>query len=756
MVRTIKEISIIGGRLMNIDKLEIWIHDHILKNESIRHLTYGFYQRLLVLLSPKFKFEGNITKVTPNDGFEYLFGYYDKNPWSMDGQYLLAIRVKNAHSHADNTSEAEIVRIDTKNDNTCEVIATTHTWNVQQGCMAQWLDDDRILYNDFRNNEYVSIIYHISSKSERILKKPVYTLSRDKSMALSLDFSRLHRLRPGYGYANIPEITRGEKCPDSYCIWKIDIQSGEITPILKYTDFSSFEPKPTMEGAEHKVNHLMISPDGKRFMVLHRWLKNKVKYTRLVTCNIDGSKMFNLCDDDFVSHCCWKNNEEIISYLNTSTNGKGYYCLKDLSHEIKPLWPELAMDGHPSCSYDGRFVVTDTYPNRKRIQSLYIIKNETVHRIARVFSPFKYSGDTRCDLHPRWSLDGKKLCFDASFEGKRAVYVLDCELLSYSEENEMTDLKINNPLISVVIPTHNRKDLLPRAVQSVLNQTYQNIEIIIVSDGSTDGTDELMESLQQADRRITYISYKPGKGGNYARNTGIKASKGEYVAFLDDDDEWHNDKLQRQLDIIKNDSSIGLVCCAINSVQEGVDYVTKYIPPAEYDSSKMILLKNCIGSTTTVMVKKDIFVESGLFDEQLGALQDYDLWTRICQHTHVGVVKEPCVEYYNYKSSNQVSQHTDRYEKAVECLNVKYQELISRLSDNDKKQRDIWLNLLLAKKCIRNGNAKLARKYVKKASKIRNSKEVIACWCATWFSPDFVNRVKAKYRKIMYSKKRLR
>lgn len=96
----------------------------------------------------------------------------------------------------------------------------------------------------------------------------------------------------------------------------------------------NFEKRSEMEGAEHKVNHLMISPNGKRFMVLHRWFKNGEKYTRLVTCNMDGTEMYNLSDDNFVSHCCWKNNEEILSYLNKKESGKGYYLMKDKSKNI--------------------------------------------------------------------------------------------------------------------------------------------------------------------------------------------------------------------------------------------------------------------------------------------------------------------------------------------------------------------------------------------------------------------------------------
>lgn len=738
------------GNKMNIGKLEIWVHDHVLKNVRIRHTVYGGYQRALYLVSPKIKSEGNISVVFPDDGYEYLCGYYDKCPWSDNGRYLLALKVKNAYREPDSCETAEIVKIELSTRKV-EKLATTHSWNVQQGCMAQWLSDEEILFNDFRDGKYCAVVYNIKTKEQRIIDMPVYAMAPDRLTALSLDFSRLHRLRPGYGYGNIPEITKDEKCPNATCIWKIDIVTGTITPLLKYSDFALFEPKENMVGAEHKVNHLMISPNGRRFMTLHRWFQNGKKYTRLVTCNMDGTEMFNLSDDDFVSHCCWKNDEEILSYLNKKDGGKGYYLLKDRTYQYERKWPELIMDGHPTYSYDGRFAVTDTYPNRTRIQSVYILQDNMVHRIARVFSPFKYGGDVRCDLHPRWSKDGKQICFDSSFNGKRNVCIVDCDEITGG--NSKMERMNNNPLISVVIPTHNRKELLQRAIKSVQNQTYENIEIVVVSDGSTDGTDEIMKDIETQDKRISYISYKPGKGGNYARNTGINAARGEYVAFLDDDDEWHKDKLEKQINIVKSDPSIGIVCCGINSITEGADYVTKYIPPATYNSSNLIIMKNCIGSTTTVMVRKNLFEQSGLFDEELDALQDYDLWIRLCQYTYVGVVKEPCVEYYNYKTSNQVSQYTDKYERAVDRISSKYKDLVEALSDVEKKERHVWLQLLLAKKCIRNGDPKGARRYVKKAQKFGITKETITCWFATWFSPEFVNRIKAKVRVMKYSGK---
>ena len=536
---------------MSINKIEIWVHDHILKNDRIRHVLYGVYQRALYVISPKIKYEGDIETITPNDGYEYLFGYYDKCPWSDDGKYILALRVKNASEEADSTKPADIIRIDLATKKT-EKLATTHTWNVQQGCMMQWLSNSKIIFNDIRNNKYCSVILDINTQEERLLGKPIYTLSSDKKTALSLDFSRLHRLRPGYGYANISDETKNEKCPDSTCIWKIDIESGKIIPILKYTDFANFEPKETMKDAEHKVNHLMISPDGKRFMVLHRWFNDKTKYTRLVTCNIDGTEMYNLSDDDFVSHCCWKNNKEIISYLNKKNGGKGYYLLEDKTQKYQRCWKQLEMDGHPSYSYDGKYVVTDTYPNRKRIQSIYIMSSNRVKTIARVFSPFKYRQNTRCDLHPRWSKDGKQICIDASFSGRRSICLLN-SLPKYEENKIITNCN-ESIKFSTILPVYNSRDTIERCIESIINQTYKKWELIIIDDGSTDDSLKICKKYSSKDSRIKVHSQK-NMGPGIARNNGIKFSKGDFISFLDSDDYYENDYFETINQIIRNNNS---------------------------------------------------------------------------------------------------------------------------------------------------------------------------------------------------------
>lgn len=411
------------------------------KVPGLKKVVKRCYQIGMYIISSKVKSEGNIIRVSPNDGKEYFFGYYDKSPWDATGRYLLCMRANDTWSDVSPKETADIILIDTdKNEyapDRVRKIAETNAWNVQQACMLQWMGPDfqsKVLYNDFRDGTYCSVILDLTTMIEQVIKAPVYTVSINGKTALTLDFTRLYSLRPGYGYYNAPEKTKGIALPEETCVWKIDIENGTVESLLKYTDFASFQSRKEMQedGAVHKVNHIMLNPCGQRFMVLYRWFIGQRKYTRLITCNVDGTDMYVLSDDDMVSHCYWKSDNEIIAFENKKDSGPGYYLMKDRTQEYIHLWPQFNNDGHPSYSPDRSLVVTDSYPNRARIADIKILKDIDVEAneakvIARVYAPFKYDNDTRCDLHPRWSRDGKQICFDSVFEGHRGLYVMDLE-----------------------------------------------------------------------------------------------------------------------------------------------------------------------------------------------------------------------------------------------------------------------------------------------------------------------------------------
>lgn len=276
-------------------------------------------------------------------------------------------------------------------------------------------------------------------------------------------------------------------------------------------------------------------------------------------------------------------------------------------------------------------------------------------------------------------------------------------------------------MISVVIPTHNRSGLLKRAVESALNQTYKDIEVIVVSDGSTDDTQEVMQSYQKNYSNIKFISIFPGKGANNARNEGIKASEGDYIAFLDDDDEWVSSKLEAQMEVFKSDSSIGMVYTGINViyVKENLTYYS--LSGKGGDLSKDILLKNVVGATPSVMIKKDVLNESGYFDVDMPAKQDYDLWIRVCQLTNVGYVDQPLVNYYNYSGEKQISLSTEKHERAIEMIDKKYDSLFKGLTPKEVKFQRSNYYISIANIALRNNNKVLGLKYGVKALRTKLS-----------------------------------
>ncbi len=207
------------------------------------------------------------------------------------------------------------------------------------------------------------------------------------------------------------------------------------------------------------------------------------------------------------------------------------------------------------------------------------------------------------------------------------------------------------PTISIILPTYNREHLLGRSIQSVLNQTYRDFELIIVDDGSTDNTEKLVRSFKK--ETINYIKHRENRGPATARNTGIKSASGEYIAFQDSDDEWLPEKLEKQMMVFKaSPPDVGVV---YTGFFQFINTRKRYIPPTKVVQKDGYifanLMKDCFVSTQTTLVKRDCFIVTGMFDERFTPSEDWELFLRMSRQYQFRCVNEPLVIVYHQPDS---------------------------------------------------------------------------------------------------------
>lgn len=235
-------------------------------------------------------------------------------------------------------------------------------------------------------------------------------------------------------------------------------------------------------------------------------------------------------------------------------------------------------------------------------------------------------------------------------------------------------------LVTAIITTHNRLQLLKRAIESVQAQTYKRLDLIVVDDASDDGTKEFCQALPF---KYIYIPKEESKGGNYARNLGIKAARGEYIAFLDDDDYWLPSKIEKQVALIER-KDCELVHCGrrIELVQgELITYVDALPNPLEQGDMSRKILFTITAITTNILVKRDALLEIGLFDENLQFWQEYELTIRLAQRKPFYFVNEPLSVYRIDRNDKQrLTNKYEQWKEAVQYIHIKHANLYAQLN----------------------------------------------------------------------------
>jgi glycosyltransferase involved in cell wall biosynthesis len=231
-------------------------------------------------------------------------------------------------------------------------------------------------------------------------------------------------------------------------------------------------------------------------------------------------------------------------------------------------------------------------------------------------------------------------------------------------------------LVSVIITTYKRPvDVVLRAVNSVLAQSYKDIELIIVDDSPNtfENRQFVAMSINEIDdNRVRYIQHEINKGACAARNTGIRNSSGNLIAFLDDDDVWHVNKLEKQVQKM-NSENYGLVYCRQRVINEIKNTETE-AKKQRYEGNvfDQLILTNFVGSTSFVMIRRECFDKVGLFDEEMPASQDLEMWLRIAKEFQIGFVDEALVDYYIHEGES-ITGNIDKKRIAVKKLLDKYE-----------------------------------------------------------------------------------
>lgn len=401
------------------------------------------------------------------------FGYYNYDPLSSDHSKLLMNRTDIEGSAVTKDDKVEVGYYDIKSKQ-WHPIGQSDSFNWQQGSMAQWLpnSNDKVIFNLSLGDRYISKLVNIQTNEEHLIDYPIYELLPNGKFALGLDYERLYWCR-AYHYQPVQKKELDVQVLEGDGIFLIDLENNYRTLLIDIQKIISIDPDPDFSNAKHWLEHIMISPDGSRFVFLHRFSYGDVMSygTRIFIADINGANLEIIKGwrEYGWSHFGWCGNNAFAIYTyvapkigNTApkpglNNNPGLKnkVIKLIKNTAKALLPygflkkavgkdsyyqfyerqngnfclqelfkggTLVIDGHPSFTQDGRYMVTDTYPDKKGVQRLLVMNRITKQQL--VLGEFKapLSGTpASCDLHPKLSKDNKYVGVDTAHTGRHQM-----------------------------------------------------------------------------------------------------------------------------------------------------------------------------------------------------------------------------------------------------------------------------------------------------------------------------------------------
>lgn len=377
------------------------------------------------------------TRVITDGPKHHWFGYYDKLQFDPTNRYVLGMEVDFEHRSPTGDDVIKVGMVDLEDGDRWIELGESRAWCWQQGCMLQWRPGSKteVLWNDREGDRFVCHILDVKTKQRRTIPHAIYSVSADGNSAVAPDFSRINDVRPGYGYADLPDPFADDLAPIDSGIFHIDLETGESKLIILLADIARLGVIPDEKpGIKHYFNHLLYSPDGSRFIALHRWrYPNGSRLTRLITARPDGSDIRVVIPNGYASHFIWRDPTHILSqsknWLGNATWSN--FLFEDTEGGKVEQVGRGVLDGSGHLSYlpGNEWILNDTYPQGKeRLQTphLYHVGEHRRIDLGHFHLPKLYAGEWRVDTHPRFSPNSRYVCIDAPHEAQgRQLHLID-------------------------------------------------------------------------------------------------------------------------------------------------------------------------------------------------------------------------------------------------------------------------------------------------------------------------------------------
>lgn len=409
-------------------------------------------------LKPLFETSGEMTE---------WFGYYNYDVISPDGGKMLCNRA-DFDGRAITADDRLTLGWYDLSSGEFHPIDTTNSFNWQQGAMLQWLpgegNETKVIYNVARDGHFQSVIADVLTGEKRYVNFPTYCVTPDGKYSVSLNYERSYWCR-AYHYQSVVNPAYDVRVAEDDGVFLVDLTTGEVRRIVNIADVIATDPDKDFDSAKHWLEHIMISPGGTRIAFLHRFSFGSAYTTRLFVCDADGGNLQCMPEwrgNDW-SHFGWRGEDSFVIYSVKKNAFQAGYAkgvqkakrgfspmtlvnrvahwpiLRGLKNRLKPHEKyykmyeyrngaffftrnldekEFGIDGHPSFTADGRYMLTDTYPDAKGMQSLLLHDTVTgkVITLGKFFAHFQ-GNPASCDLHPKLSFGGRYVAVDTAYSG---------------------------------------------------------------------------------------------------------------------------------------------------------------------------------------------------------------------------------------------------------------------------------------------------------------------------------------------------